>query len=610
MKNFSKKSIQFFDLIQHIPYILPKTPHLFSGLKQAYRLNEDENCGLGITFEKIAKEKPNTVAVIDENQKLTYKQLNEYANQYAHLLLAQGLKKGDVIALYMSNRMEFLALCLACAKTGVVCALVPLTTHLETLKTIIKTSRPKAVFTEQSYTKYIKKIRSDLEIPSQNFFWISDFFSDHQSHPPSDFLNMAFLLKEVPKFNPSTTASIHGKNGLFYLYTSGTTGTPKAALITQSKWQKVFSTYGYAVNLHQRDVLLSTLPLQQGTAIIVCWASVLAGSGTLAITRNLAVAQFWEIAKKVNAKAMAYTGDLCRQLLEHPPSSQDQNHKITKMIGHGLRSHHWKKFKARFYIYEVFEFYTSSESNIGFNNLLNLDNTVGFSLFPFAIVQYDIATKKPLRNKNGYCQEVKVGEVGLLINKITRSSPFDGYGFTADRDQAVLKNVFEKNDAYFNSGDLMRRLGYRHAQFIDRLTDTFAWKNHVLSTHEISSLLCECPSISEAIVYGVEFPNTSDHACMATIVLSKENSPIFDCEKILLEFKKVLPEHAIPLFLRIQIQQKRTSAFKLSKKILKQQGFNPYECDDLLLVWQPQTRGYHFLTREMYQDIQDKKVTF
>lgn len=97
------------------------------------------------------------------------------------------------------------------------------------------------------------------------------------------------------------------------------------------------------------------------------------------------------------------------------------------MIGNGMRPNIWNKFKQRFGVEEILELYASSEGNVGFSNIFNFDNTVGFSPTPYAIVQFDKESNEAVRDADGYCQKVKKGEVGLLIGKITKRSPFDGY---------------------------------------------------------------------------------------------------------------------------------------------------------------------------------------
>ena len=598
MKKSPKNVVHFKEIMHQFPHVLPKIPRLLRGLKQVYTQKQETPMGLGLIFEKIAKQHPRYNALKFGDQTTTYQHLNQHANQIAHLLIAYGFKKGDVLSLVMENRPEFFAVMLATAKVGVICALIDPTKI--TTKTLLSTE-PKGLIVSDQYHQKIDALKLNFE----HYFWVASLEQNKQENAPSGYRNLIYSAQEYPTFNPPTTAHIYAQDGLFYIYTSGTTGQPKAALYTHGRWILAYNTYGQTLGLVNKDILYVPLPLHHATASIVCWSSVLAGQGTFSFNTHFSAQTFWQDAQ--DAVAIGYSGDVCRQLLEQPV--QPNQHQVKKMIGYGLRTYYWRTFKHRFNIKEVFELYASNESNIGFNNLFNFDNTVGFSPLPFAVVKYDIDSQKPIRDKNGYCTEVKKGDVGLLLSKITSRTPFDGYGKHDINDDAVLHHVFNEHDAYYNTGDLMRRLGYRHVQFIDRLSDTFHWQNQRISTHEVEDVMCTCPSIKEASIYGVKIPNYEGKACMATVILNPI-SPIFDCKNIYAEFKKALPTHAIPLFLRIQLTLPVSSAFKYSKKELQKQGFDIHHCDDLLLVQLPHQDTYHPLNHKIYEHIMQKKPYF
>jgi citronellyl-CoA synthetase len=102
-----------------------------------------------------------------------------------------------------------------------------------------------------------------------------------------------------------------------------------------------------------------TLPLYHATGIVVCWCGVIAGSATLAIRRKYSTSAFWKDVQKFNASAIGYVGELCRYLMDAPPSEIDRAHRVTKMIGNGMRPNIWDKFKQRFGVKEVLELYAS-----------------------------------------------------------------------------------------------------------------------------------------------------------------------------------------------------------------------------------------------------------
>ena len=600
------------DVATRLPNFITKVPHILSGLKQAYLRTPASPTGLGIAFEKAVKRNPQGIALLFEDQSYSYRALNEWANQIAHYYLSLGAKKGDVIAVMVENRPELIATIVALAKIGVTIALVNTSQVGKVLAHSINLVNPIAVIAGEEVRAAIDEIRQDLNVAQDRFHWFADQETrKHAGTAPKEYVNLAQQIDQFPKFNPSTTRTVTGKDGLFYIYTSGTTGLPKAVIFTHSRWTLAYGTYGHILNLGKDDVMYVTLPLYHATGVVVCWCGVIAGSATLAVRRKYSTSAFWKDVQKFNASAIGYVGELCRYLIDAPTTELDRAHRVTKMIGNGMRPNIWGKFKERFGVQEVLELYASSEGNVGFSNIFNFDNTVGFSPTPYAIVEFDKEKNELVRDKKGHCKKVKTGEVGLLIGKITSRSPFDGYTDPEKNKSVILKDVFTKGDSYFNTGDLVRDIGFRHAQFVDRLGDTFRWKGENVSTTEVENMVCEYHKIAEAVVYGVEIPNTNGRAGMAAITLvDGEELNEADLSAMVNVFKKYLPSYAIPVFLRVQAKVETTGTFKYQKNKLKEDAFNPAKTSERLLVLLPGATGYCDVNAEIFNNIQNYQYRF
>lgn len=595
-----------------IPQLIPKVPHLLHGLKQAYLRTSASPAGLGIAFEKAVKRNPDGAALLFEDERYTYQELNEWANQIAHYYLSLGARKGDVIAVMLENRSELLATVIALAKIGVTIALVNTSQTGKVLSHSINLVKPIALIFGDEVHHCIDEIRADLNINEDRFHWFADQATRQDvGTAPHGYINLAEQIDYFPKFNPPTTHTVQGKDGLFYIYTSGTTGLPKAVIFTHSRWTLAYGTYGHVLDLNPDDVMYVTLPLYHATGIVVCWCGVIAGSATLALRRKYSTSAFWKDVQKFNASAIGYVGELCRYLMDAPATELDRSHRVTKMIGNGMRPNIWDKFKQRFGVDEILELYASSEGNVGFSNIFNFDNTVGFSPTPYAVIAFDKEKNEPIRDKDGFCQKVKTGEVGLLVGKITRRSPFDGYTDPEKNKAVILKNVLKKGDAYFNTGDLVRDIGFRHAQFVDRLGDTFRWKGENVSTTEVENMLCEHDKIVEAVVYGVEIPHTNGRAGMAAITLA-DHAELNDQDlsHMASTFKKCLPAYAVPVFLRVQETVETTGTFKYQKNKLKEQAFDPNKTEERLLVLLPGESAYCDVTKDIFDNIQAYKYRF
>jgi acyl-CoA synthetase (AMP-forming)/AMP-acid ligase II len=206
-------------------------------------------------------------------------------------------------------------------------------------------------------------------------------------------------------------------------------------------------------------------------------------------------------------------------------------------------------------------------------------------------------------------QRVDVGEAGLLIGEITDLSPFAGYTNREATEAKILRNVFAQGDAWFNSGDLIRNIGYGHAQFVDRLGDTFRWKGENVSTTEVEKVANTFPSVSLSMIYGVVMPGGDGRAGMAAI-LAETDADTFDFIGLAAHFQQALPSYAVPKFLRFRTQFEYTPTHKIKKVDARKEGFDPAKVSDPLYVLLPGASEYTPLTQELYEEIINGKYRF
>jgi len=596
-----------------LPSILRKAPSIVQGALLAANTDPTKPVGLGWALEKATRENPHGSAVLYKDTRLTYTQFNQWANRIAHFYLSLGLQKGDVVAVFVENRPELLAIVAGLGKIGVISAMVNTSQTGKVLTHSINLVKPKAAIVGDEVLGSFAEVQADLNIARDKLFWFAD--ADTLKEPgsaPKGFRNLADEVAGQPSYNPPTSTQVFSNDGLFYIYTSGTTGLPKAAIFSHGRFMKAYAGFGYTLMLDHSDVLYVTLPFYHATAMVVCWGSVLAGGAGIAMRRKFSASEFWNDVRKFRATGFGYVGELCRYLMERPAQPDDNDHAVRKIIGNGLRPNIWKPFKDRFGIEVVMELYASSEGNIGFTNIFNFDNTVGFCPFPYAVVEYDKEAEQPVRGKDGFMVKARTGEVGLLVGEITDRTPFDGYTDPAKNAACILENVFEKGDRYFNTGDLMRDIGFRHAQFVDRTGDTFRWKGENVSTTEVENLMCGHPTLQDAVVYGVEIPNTNGRAGMAAITPHEgHGADELDLPGLYAHIKAELPAYAMPVFLRVKKAMETTGTFKYQKTSLKKEGFDPSQVDsEPLYVLLPGTTEYVPLTDAVFEDIKAGKFRF
>lgn len=599
-------------ILSKMPMVFANLPGIVKGSKMAKMTDKTKPLGLGLAIQRATDMNPNGVALIYQDTQLTYKQFNAWANRIADYLASIGIKKGDAIAVDIENRPELLATVVGCAKVGAVAALINTSQRGKVLTHSFNLVEPKAAVIGAELVDAIEEIRDNLDLEADRFYWFADQDTlDEPGQAPEGYKNMAEIIRDCSSENPESAGRIFLKDPLFYIYTSGTTGLPKAVVFNHGRWEKAYGAFGYsAVRLTKSDRMYCTLPFYHATGMVIGWGSAIAAGAGLVLARKFSASRFWDDVRQHNCTAFAYVGELCRYLYEQPAKPNDRDNKIHVIVGNGLRPGIWKDFKKRFGIDRVVELYASSEGNVAFTNIFNFDNTVGFSPVSFAIVKYDKEKEEPVRGPDGFMINVKKGEAGLLIGEITDQTPFDGYTDPEKSQKAVLKDVFKKGDAYFNTGDMMRDIGFKHAQFVDRLGDTFRWKGENVSTTEVEQIMDGFDGIVETVVYGVEIPNTNGRAGMAQLRLDRDPSS-FDFDGLLKYMKQELPPYAIPVFLRITGNaMETTGTFKHQKNNLKEQKYDLSKMDDPVYVQLPGEEGYQPLTKEIQHGIDNNQYRF
>lgn len=587
-------------IIQRIP---DKLPDLIMGGIPALLQKATDTSSIGKILEKNAVRFRNKNAILYEDKSWTHHELNEVVNQYAHLFLHQGVKKGQVVIVFLENRPEVIFTVAALAKIGAIASLINSNQRSQVLKHSIHQHNDGYFVIGEELLPAFEEIKDEIISPRKK---VIIGIPDKKSTPfPQEYISIDSIIEKFPKSNIPGVHQMKSGTPFAYIFTSGTTGMPKASIQTQHKWLTCMYWFGKVnLGLNESDVIYVSIPFYHSNALLIAWSSSAVSGAAMAVRRKFSVQEFWKDCIKFNATAFIYIGDICRYLYNAPPSEWDQQHQVKKIIGNGLRPDIWKNFKYRFNINEVYEFYASSEGNMTFTNTLNLDDTVGWCASKYEIVKYDREKGEPIRDKKGFLQKVKWGEVGLMIFEISEKYPFPGYVKKEENDKKLIKNAFKNGDQWFNTGDLMRNIGFGHSQFVDREGDTFRWKGENVATAEVEEILNAYPAIHISSVYGVSIPHTDGKAGMAAIQL-KENHTL-DWEDISAYLEKELPSYAVPIFIRIVEKFELTSTYKVVKSQLKKEGF--IESTDLVWFKKSKHSLYQPLTKELLEEIKKKGI--
>jgi fatty-acyl-CoA synthase len=547
-------------------------------------------------------------ALLSDRERFTYRRLAERSNRYSRWALAQGLNKGETVCLLMPNRPEYMAIWLGITRVGGVVSLLNTNLSGASLAHCINIVEPKHVIVASELGSTFATTR--LHLATNARVW------SHGDGAPE----FARVDKEIEGLSgerllPAERRALTIEDRALYIYTSGTTGLPKAANINHYRLMLASHGFAGAMGTTSSDRMYVCLPLYHTTGGVCAVGSALVAGGSVAIRERFSAREFWDDIVRWDCTLFQYIGELCRYLLHTPPNPNETKHRIRLCCGNGLRPDVWPEFQKRFRIPHVLEFYAATEGNVAMFNFEGKQGAVGripwfvAHRFPTAVVRFDVEKEQPVRNAEGFCIPCEPNEVGEAIGKILNdpakpSSRFEGYANQADTEKKIHRNVFETGDAWFRTGDLMKKDENGYFYFVDRIGDTYRWKGENVATSEVSEAISTFPGINEANVYGVAIAGQEGRAGMVALVPDGNlDLPAFRAHVV-----SNLPEYARPLFLRIKSEIDVTGTFKQKKVDLVRQGFDPTGTGDPIYFNDPASASFVRLDKDLYERIQAGQV--
>ena len=559
---------------------------------------------LPVVIEEAAARFGEAPALLSDRGNLTYRALAERANQYARWALDQGLAKGDVVCLLMSNRPEYMAIWLGITSVGVVVSL--LNTNLEgpSLAHCIRVVSPKCVIVAAELVDTLAAALSCAELSTA----VWTHCAEDAPFPRID-LAIARLSGEPLSQDERRGTSINDL--ALHIYTSGTTGLPKAANVSHARVMQWSHWFAGMMEVQPSDRMYNCLPMYHSVGGVQAPGAVLVAGGALVIREKFSASQFWTDIVRWDCTLFQYIGELCRYLLHTAPVPDEADHRIRLACGNGLAPDVWDAFKDRFRIPRILEFYAATEGSVSLFNVQGKRGAIGHipaylaHRFSPALVVLDVERGEPARNEDGFCIRCAPDQPGEAISKVASDpsnigSRFEGYTNKEASEKKMLRDVFETGDAWIRTGDLMRRDEKGYFYFVDRIGDTFRRKGENVATSEVSEAICSFPGVKHANVYGVAVPGTEGRVGMAALVAENE----LDLDVFRKHLASRLPPYARPLFLRIRSAVNLTGTFKYSKTDLVSQGYDPVASQDTLYFDHPESDRFVQLDKQLYDRIQ------
>lgn len=594
------KKISVWDVVAKSKMSLKDMKLLYSGVKTLKNLKKDKAPIFNDLFRNVVDKYPDNEFLVYDGKSMTYKDADNLTNKLARSFFDKGIVQGDTVSLIADNCAEYLIVLIAGIKAGLIVSLVNNNLRGESLRHCIETTGSShVILSERLIDTFKNEFKESMD---GRIFYINQNYINLSSQ--NDVKNTEYLFNNVFSYSDELVyTKTELDDAIFYLFTSGSTGLPKAALVTNRRYIIGYAGYGLSLaRLKPEDRFYVYLPFFHGNSTVVSLNAVLASGATLIVGEKFSKSKFWETIIETKATAFSYIGEICRYLLTNPPSELEKKHSVEKVFGNGLKPELWDEFQDRFGIPKIGEFYAASESPIGFMNVFYMKHTVGFTTLPYKVIKFNFDEDKPYRNKKGFFETVKKGEVGLLI--APKDKNFAGYSDPKKNEDLFLKDAFQKGDVWINTGDMVREMGFNHLQFAERSGDSYRWKGENTSAVEVENIIDSINGVEKSAVFGVQLDKYDGKAGLAAVVFKNEDA----IKDIYQHLKDNIQEASMPVFVRSVYSFEMTETHKIKKVNLKKMGWEG-DVENVYIIDHAQ-KEYRKITQEDINEIKkgEKKI--
>jgi fatty-acyl-CoA synthase len=577
-------------------------------LENTAQIGKNPAVTLPDTIDALADRFATAPALLSDRQNLSFRELAARSKQYSTWALKQGLSFGETVALLMPNCPEYLAIWLGISRLGAIVSLLNTNLLGDALLHAIRIVSPVHLIVDAQFVDTIDGVASRL-LPKVRIWSYGEgadpFARINEELESSEKVDLAAAEYRRPTIFDRA----------LYIYTSGTTGLPKAANVSHFRLLQWSHWFAGMMDTRPDDRMYDCLPMYHSVGGVVAIGSTLLNGGAVVLRQRFSASRFWDDVVDSGCTIFQYIGELCRYLVNTKLHPKERGHHLRLACGNGLSAEVWTEFQSRFQIPKILEFYAATEGNLSLYNCEGRVGSIGripsflSQRLSAALVQFDVERGEPVRNEAGLCIRCSTDQVGEAIGKIPQDEKsaagrFEGYTDEAASEAKVLRNVIAPGDAWFRTGDLMRRDKEGFFYFVDRVGDTFRWKGENVSTTEVAATICTSPHVLEAVVYGVTIPGTEGRAGMAAIVPGEN----FDLGRFREYLVGHLTDYARPLFLRILTAIDLTGTFKWKKQDLSREAYDPGAVTDTIYFNDSARQAFVKVDAALYESIRSGKL--
>ena len=464
------------------------------------QLKPDTRISLGLTLTEQATQNPEGTFFLWEGRAFSYAQADRRVDNIVRGLIRCGVRRGERVAVLMGPRPSYLSVTAALSRLGAVPILLSPARSREMLGDAVKSFGARYLIADPESAALGKRLSSEVLVLGGA--------QQDRSIPPGA-VDMELIdpdVVELPAWyepNPGCARDL-----AMVMLTAGRGKKPRAAKITNQRW--AFSAYGTAAacTLSPKDTVYCCLPLHHPAGMLVTVGGSLVGGSRLALAEGFQPERFWEDIRRYGVTVVFYAGEMLRELLRQDPSAADNENPIRLFAGSGLRRDVWRRVVDRFGPVGILEFYASTEGNAVLANASG--GKIGALGRPLpgsaevTLIRYDFDRGEFDRDERGLLVRCDLDEPGVLLARLDAEHPLVSFAGGDEAGSRLLQGVFERDDTWFVTWDVLRRDVDGDYWFVDRVSRILQTPHGLIATRSIEDALYGFAALRQAVVYGVE----------------------------------------------------------------------------------------------------------
>jgi putative long chain acyl-CoA synthase len=546
----------FGDSIDNLRYQLPR-------LSRLNAIGPDSRVSFSLSLAEQAEKIPDRTFFLWKGRAFSYADANRRVDNVTRGLIDAGVRPGQNVGVAMHGRPSLLSTVTALNRIGAVAVLVSPEVGDDDLERGLTLESLQFLAVDPENAERARRLFPGSVLvlggggPNRDLI---EGVVDLEKVDPA-----AVRLPDWYRPSPGTADEL----GLVFVTVGhGTSG--RAARVTNRRW--AFSAFGAAAacTLSPNDTVYCCLPLHHPAGLLVSVGSALVAGARLALATRFDPPVFWDEVRRYGATVAFYAGEMCRHLVQAPPSAAERDNPLRMLAGSGIRADVWREAVGRFDA-GVLEFYASTEGNLVLANAAG--EKIGALGRPLpgtaelALVSWDFAREDFARDARGNVRRAGVDEPGLLIARMAAEQPLRGVARSAgERELRILDSVFTPGDRWFVTGDLLRRDADGDYWFVDRLSDVIRTATRPVHPRAVEDSIYQLDDVALVCVYPVELAGGAEQPVAA--IVPKPGRRL-DLARLAGQLEARHPPEARPKLLRVLERMPLTDGFRPVKPLLQ-----------------------------------------